>query len=107
MIWRRIYDLRSLDFDFCRRIGNCVFYGPEIRKKAICTYRHETAYHARHFVGGEEVNERTLKDIESELNAIGRLLADNYMFSNGYEMATPEGKDFIQWKVKESKNEIR
>ena len=46
-------------------------------------------------------------DIESELNAIGRLLADNYMFSNGYEMATPEGKDFIQWKVKESKNEIR
>ena len=46
-------------------------------------------------------------DIESELNAIGRLLADNYMFSNGYEMAIPEGKDFIQWKVKESKNEIR
>lgn len=46
-------------------------------------------------------------DTESEVNAIGRLLADNYLQDNGYELITPEGKDFIQWKVKESKNEIR
>lgn len=72
MIWRRIYDLRDLDFDFCRRIGNCVFYGPEIRTEAVCSYRHKTAYYARYFVGGEEVNERTLKDIESELKRARR-----------------------------------
>ena len=72
MIWRRVYDLRDLDFDFCRGVWDCVLYGPEIRKKAVCSYRHETAYHTRHFVGGDEVNERTLKDIESELKRARR-----------------------------------
>ena len=72
MIWRLDYDLRDLDFDFCRRIGDCVLYGPEIRKKAVCPHRYKTAYHTRHFVGGEEVNERTLKDIESELKRARR-----------------------------------
>ena len=49
-------------------------------------------------------------DIESELNAIGRLLADNYMFSNGYDLETPEGKTYLQWverngKLKENTDE--
>lgn len=42
-------------------------------------------------------------EIESEVNAIGRLLADNYLQDNGYEMITPEGKDFLQWQKKSVK----
>ena len=72
MIWRLIYDLRDLDFDFCGGIGDCVLYGPEIRKKAVCAYRHEKTDNARYFARGEEVNERTLKDIESELKRARR-----------------------------------
>ena len=72
MIWRWNYDLRDLDFDFCGGIGDCVLYGPEIRKKAVCSYRNKKAYHARYFIRGEEVNERTLKDIESELKRARR-----------------------------------
>lgn len=42
-------------------------------------------------------------DIESEINAIGRLLADSFMQNNGYDLKSPEGKDYLQWTLKSDK----
>ena len=42
-------------------------------------------------------------DLESEINAIGRLLADSYMDNVGYELKSPEGKEYLQWQKKSVK----
>lgn len=43
-------------------------------------------------------------DVESELNALGRLIADEYMSISGiYDLKTPEGKDYLQWVAKGGK----
>lgn len=42
-------------------------------------------------------------DIESELNAIGRLLADSFMECNGYCLKSPEGEEYLQWTLKSDK----
>lgn len=40
-------------------------------------------------------------DIESEINALGRLLADEFLLANGWDLADPEDQDHLQWIQKD------